>query len=481
MGRLVRGRALSESALAPAVVATDQLPSHPRRALMTRFDRRQFLKGAASIAGVAGLAGCGLISTPFGEVRTGSILPADRKLRVACIGIGGMGWADVQGVGGEDIVALCDVDDRRCKGAWDRFPDAKRYKDYRVMLEEMDDQIDAVTVSTPDHTHYPATIEAIHRGKHVRVQKPMAHTIWQARHMTELARKHRVVTGMGIQGHSNEGMRLFVEWLRAGVIGNVREVHYCTNRPTWPQGMGRPTDEMAIPDGLDWNLWLGRAPWRPYHDAYLPGKWRAWWDFGCGALGDIGCHAFDGLFWALNLDSPTQVYAESSPVNNETAPKWSIVTYEFPERDGRPPVKVVWYDGGKLPPRPKELEADRELKYDVAYQVVYGDDATILSDHICESPRVIPESKMRDLIRNKKLPEKTLPRSPGSYQEFIQACKGGPAPGATFDYSGPLTEMVLLGNLALRTGQEIEWDAARMKVTNVREANEYIKPFMREF
>jgi len=438
--------------------------------------RRNFLK--ASGLGAAALAASIPRSRAAEKVRTGRIVAKDEKLRVACVGCGGKGSGDAGAMGGEHVVALCDVDYDKGAKIFNKYPEAERFKDYRQMLIEMDDQIDAVTVSTPDHMHFPISMMAIQMGKHVFCQKPLTHTIWEARAIAEAARKHKVATQMGIQGHSAEGIRLLKEWLDVGAIGDVHEVHYWTNRPIWPQGIERPTDTPSIPDTLDWNLWLGVAPERPYHPAYCPFKWRGWWDFGCGALGDIGCHAMDAAFYALELGSPTSVVAETSAVNNETAPSWSIVTYQFPARGNKPPVKVVWRDGNKMPDRPKDLEEGRKLPGGIGGQLIVGDKGTIMANDVyCNSVRIIPESKMKAFER----PEKTIPRSVGHVKEWIDACRGGDPAGANFDYSGKLTEMVLLGNLAVRTGKYIEWDAERMVCTNVPEANQYVRKPYRVF
>ena len=302
--------------------------------------------------------------------------------------------------------------------------------------------------------------------------------------IAQAAKKYKVATQMGIQGHCNEGLRLLREWLEAGAIGDVTEVHYWTNRPIWPQGIGRPRGTKPIPKSLDWDLWLGPAPYRPYHDAYMPFKWRGWWDYGCGALGDIACHAMDAAFWTLQLGSPTRIYSKCSPVNSETAPKWSVITYEFPRRGKMPPVKLVWYDGvnykDRKPPRPKDLEENRKIAEDIGGQLFYGTKGTIMADTYCQSPRIIPEAKMREFLQNK--PEKKYPRSPSVdgvdavYAEWIRAIKGGDPAGANFtDYAGPLTELVLIGNLSIRTGKTIEWDTRTMKSTNVRAANKYVR------
>ena len=407
----------------------------------------------------------------------GGIAPSNR-LNIACIGVGGKGQSDVAAVSSEEIIGLCDVDLRKAAQSFLRFPQAKTYRDFRHMLHDLWDQIDAVTVSTPDHTHFPAAMMAVEKGKHVFVQKPLTHTIEEARTLRLAAKKHGVATHMGIQGHAGEGIRLLQEWLEADAIGPVREVHLWTNRPIWPQGMERPTDAMPVPAELDWNRWLGVAPERPYHDSYAPFKWRGWWDFGCGALGDIGCHSMDAPFHALQLGAPTSVEAESSPVNIESAPSWSKVTYEFPARGDKPPVTLYWYDGDKKPPRPAELEAGRNLPGGGGGQLYVGEKGSMLGlDLYCKSVRLIPEEKMRAFTR----PEKTIPRSIGHFEEWIRACKGGEPAGANFEYSGPLTETVLLGNLAVRSGSRIEWDSETLTCTNLPEANQWVRKTYRVF
>ncbi|MCY3021196.1 MAG: Gfo/Idh/MocA family oxidoreductase [Planctomycetota bacterium] len=432
----------------------------------TPLSRRGLLQGALAAATVTILP-----SRVFG---------ANDRVNLAGIGCGGKGGGDLDDASrcGANIVALCDVDDRAAAGSLKRWPNAKRYKDFRKMLDEMDKEIDAVTVSTPDHMHYPGAMCAMLHGKHAFVQKPMTHNVWEAKRLAQVAREKKLASLMGIQGHANEGPRLLSEWLQAGLIGNVTEVHYCTDRPGgwWPQGgVERPKDTPPAPKELDWDLWLGVAPERPYHPCYLPIKWRGWWDFGCGALGDIGCHVMDAAFWVLNLGEPLSIEAEVSELREETGPKWSIITYQFPARGDKPPVKVMWHDGGKQPPRPKDLEPDRKLPNET-WAVLYGEKGTILQDFYCSSVRIIPEAKHRELDPT-KVP-KTLPRPPKGHaphmQEFIRACKGGEPGGANFEYAAALTTMVLLGNLAVRTGKKIEWDAKTQKATNVPEVNKYL-------
>lgn len=441
-----------------------------------KLTRREFVKGSVAAAAL-GFAGCA--RGPALLIQEPGSLPPGERLNIACIGCGGQGGRDIDGIRQENIVALCDVDGRRASETFKKFPGVRKFKDYRRMLETMDKEIDAVTVSVPDHSHYPAAMMAMAMGKHVFVQKPLTHTVWEARQLTLAARKYGVATQMGNQGHAKEGVRLFCEWIWAGAIGPVREVHIWTNRPIWPQGMDRPRWKMTPPATLDWDLWLGTAPYRPYHRGYAPFNWRGWWDFGTGALGDMACHTADAFFFALKPGAPVSVEAESSPVNGESAPEWSIVTFQFPARGEMPPVKLVWYDGKKTPPRPPELEADREMPE--SGQFWYGDDGIIMdTTDYCESPRIIPEAKMREFLPNR--PDKSIPRVPESnhYLEWLTACKGGTPAGSNFDYAGPFTEAILLGNVAIRTGQKIEWDAANMRITNLPEANRLIHPPYRE-
>lgn len=395
--------------------------------------------------------------------------PPSEKLNIACIGAGGKGAGDVQAVSSQNIVALCDVDEVRAAETFKKFPNVRKYHDFRRMLEELDGQIDAVTVSTPDHIHYPASMMAVKMKKHVYCQKPLTHSILEARKLTEAAREAGVATQMGIDEQDNEGSRVLCEWIWDGAIGPVREVHAWTDRPTWPQAIERPTETPPVPESLQWDLWLGPAPYRPYHPAYLPGKWRGWIDFGCGALGDMGCHILDPVFRALKLAHPTAVEASSTIMNSETFPVASIVHYYFPARGEMPPVKLTWYDGGLRPPRPEELGPGRRFSSDIGSLLFVGDKGKILMNSFRGNPRIIPESKMQEY----QLPPQTIPRSPGHYNEWLEACRAGPKAGANFDYSGPLTEVVLLGNIAIRTGKKLEWDGPNMKITNVPEANEY--------
>ncbi|MSU50775.1 MAG: Gfo/Idh/MocA family oxidoreductase [Opitutus sp.] len=402
------------------------------------------------------------------SIRTPRKINPGEKLNIACVGCGGKGATDIQEVSSENIVALCDVDWSRAKQVAQKFPEVPKFQDYRVMLREMDERIDAVTVTTPDHMHYPIARLAIELGKHVYVQKPLTHTVWEARQLAELARQHKVATQMGNQGQADEGGRVLCEYLGAGAIGPVREVHVWTNRPIWPQGVERPKEKAAVPATLDWDLWLGVAPERPYSPAYHPFRWRGWRDFGTGALGDIGCHSFAPIARALQLGAPTSVDATCSPLFKETFPVASIVRYEFPARAGLPPVKLVWYDGGLKPARPEGLEEDRQLGE--GGTIYLGDEGVIYNG------RLLPESKMQAYPH----PPKTLPRSPGHYQEWLQACKGGEPAGSNFDISGPQAETVLLGNIALLTKKRLQWDAPNLRITNEPAANELLRRKYRE-
>jgi predicted dehydrogenase len=404
--------------------------------------------------------------------------PPSEKLNIAGIGVGGQGASDLEALESQNIVALCDVDWRHAGDTFKRYPNAKKYKDFRRMLDEEDKSIDAVVVATPDHVHAPASMAAIKRGKHVYCEKPLTHSVYEARMIAEAAREHKVATQMGNQGQADEETRLLREYVWDGAIGPVREAHVWTDRPLnglnkvyWPQGVDRPTDRPKPPDTLDWDLWLGPAPQRPYNPAYLPFVWRGWWDFGTGALGDIGCHALDPVFRVLKLGHPTSVEAISTLVNSETYPVASMVHYQFPARGEQPAVKLTWYDGGMRPPRPDELEDDRQMGTNGALYI--GDKGKMLNG------RLIPESKMSEY----KKPDPTIPRSPGHHIEWIEACKGGKPAGSNFpDHAGLLAQAVLLGNVALRpelkermNRTKLMWDGENMKITNVPDANQFLQ------
>lgn len=423
-----------------------------------KISRRQFL-GSAAVA-------AGFTVVPRYVLGGPRNVPPSEKLNIACIGVGGMGASDSQQVSTENIVAICDVDSKNATETFKKFPNARKYRDFRKMLEADDKNIDAVTVSTPDNTHAVAAMMAIKMGKHVYCQKPLAHDIFEVRKLTEAAREHKVMTQMGIQLHATEALKLLVEIIKSGMIGNVQRVDIWSNK-NWGGGT-RPTETPPVPDWLDWDLWLGPAPQRPYHPTYQPGNWRRWWDFGTGTLGDMGCHIIDPAYWALDLSYPVSVEAHPGKFNNETYPEATIVRWEFPARGNLPPVVVTWYDGENMPPRPEELEQDRKLPDQGG--LYYGEKGTILAPHM-DGPRLIPESKMKGF----KPPRQLFPRDVDHYQEWVRACKGGPKPKANFDYSGPLTETILLGNVAARAGEKLSWDGPNCKVTNVPEANKYLQ------
>ncbi len=415
---------------------------------------------------------------------------ANNKLNIAGIGVGGRGASDIDGVSSENIAFLCDADLRSAAETIKKHPNAKIYRDFREMLLKEHKNIDAVVIGAPDHIHAPAAIMAMKLGKHVYCEKPMAHTIYEARRMTQVARETGVVTQMGNQGHATEGLRLYWEYIHAGMIGTVKEVHVWTDRAGtperawWPQGIDRPTGSEPVPEGLDWDLWLGPARWRPYAkfpngrggDAtYCPFNWRGWWDFGCGAIGDMAVHNADPAFFALELGAPTAVQAQTSPVNDETLPVWNIITFEFPAKGDRPAVKMVWYDGAKLPPKPADL--DEGLKLGDNGILFVGDKCSLLGGSHAGVPRIIPEAKRKEYGR----PPKTLPRSRGHYEEWIDACKAGKPEDARsgFWYAGPFVEALLVGNLAVRLQKRVEWDSVKMHSPNCPEADNYITKFYR--
>jgi predicted dehydrogenase len=404
--------------------------------------------------------------------RSGNVPPSN-KLNITGVGVGGVGRAYLQGVNSENIVALCDVDEKYAANTYKLYPKAKIYHDFRKMLEK-DKNIDAVVIGTPDHTHAVVASTAIKMGKHVYCAKPLTKTVYEARMLAEAAREAKVCTQMSVQSDASEAQRILCEWIWDGSIGPVREVHVWSNRPIWPQGIERPKDMPPVPEGLDWDMWLGPAPYRPYHPAYVPFKWRGWWDFGTGALGDMGCHTFAHIARALKLGHPTSVHASSTKLYPETAPSASMVHYDFPAREDMPPVKLTWYDGGLRPRRPDGLQDSRKLGTEGL--IFIGDQASMLCGFTGENPMLIPESKMKQYKR----PPKTLPRSIGHYKEWIEACKGGKAAGCNFDIGGPLTEIVLLGNIAIRTGEKLNWDGENMKITNVPEANDLLHYEYRE-
>ncbi|MGC9329884.1 MAG: Gfo/Idh/MocA family protein, partial [Candidatus Hinthialibacter sp.] len=361
----------------------------------------------------------------------------------------------------------CDVDDERADDAYERFPKAKKFYDYRRMFDEMDSQIDACVVSTPDHTHFHLASTALKMGKHLYCEKPMAHAISEVRALTELARQNNLATQLGVQRHTHDNIHRVVEIVRSGAIGEVREVfsHIGGNR-----GMpDMPTKFPPVPPHLKWDLWLGPAQERPYSPDYCPYNWRFWWDFGTGETGNWGCHILDIPYWALNLDIPTKVSAWGPPVDPQRSSKSLFSKFEFPARGSRPPVTLYWYHSDK----PHPLVQERKLP-------VFGNTLFVGSKGVlaCDfsKRKLYPEDQFADF----KEPEKTIPDSPGFHKEWIQACKGGQPATCNFDYSGPMTETVLLGNLAYRIGKEFEWNAEAMQAAGCPEAEPHLRPEYRE-
>ncbi len=427
---------------------------------MSHSNRRDFLK-ATTAAGVGYWVAAGAKAE---ESKT-----ANERIRFACIGVGGKGSSDSDDAGrAGDVVAICDIDDNTLAKAADKWPNAKKFNDFRKMLEEMGPNVDAVTVSTPDHTHAAAALMAMKMGKACFTQKPLTHSIYEARRMGEVAREMKVATQMGNQGTAGRGLREQAALVKAGTLGTVKEVHIWTNRPIWPQGAGRPADA-EVPAHVHWDLWIGPAAYRPYANGYHPFAWRGFWDFGTGALGDMACHTMNMPYMALDLQHPTSLQAETSGHNNETYPAWSIIKYEFPATDKRPAVSMTWYDGKK---KPDEKLFDGEK---------VSDSGALL---IGEKGKLYSAGDYGDkfkLLGGLEKPEVTFEASPGHFQEFARAIKEGKPAMSNFpDYSGPLTEIVLLGNLAVWSGKKIDWDAKNLKATNAPELDSMIRPTYRD-
>jgi len=431
-----------------------------------RTSRRDFLQVTAAT---------GIGFWVAGGVQAQESKSPNEKVRIACVGCGGKGSSDSGDAGNHgQVVAICDVDEKTLNAGASRFPKAKKFFDFRKMLEEMEKSIDAVTVSTPDHCHAPAALMAMRMGKHCFVQKPMTHTIYEARLMGKVAREKKLATQMGNQGTAMSGLRKAAALLRKSALGKVSEVHVWTNRPIWPQGGPRPK-EAPVPASLKWNLWIGPAPMRPYGLGYHPFSWRGWWDFGTGALGDMACHTVNMPFAGLDLRNPVSVHAQTSGHNRDSYPKWSVIEFQFPANDWRPGLKMVWYDGGKRPS--KDLLNGKDPVGSGC--VVIGEKGKIYSpnDYGAEF----------EVLGNVEPPKVEFTQSPGHFEEWIRAIKGGPAAMSNFpDYAGPLTETILLGNLAVWAapepgeGKKIEWDAKELKATNAPEVQHIVKPKYRE-
>lgn len=400
--------------------------------------------------------------------------PPSNKLNIAGIGVGGMGSGDIRSVSSSNnIVALCDPDQRALDRNSKMHPAAQRYTDFRKMLETQKN-IDAVMIATPDHVHAAATMMAIKMGKHVHCQKPLTHSVYEARMIGNAAKAAKVGTQMGNFGQASEQARLICETIWSGALGTVREVHAGSNRTPMIslRGVPRPKETPPVPSWLDWEQWVGPAPMRPYHSCYHPFVWRGWWDFGTGCLGDIGCHQFSAAFKALKLGHPTSVEASSSnhpygpEVADETAPLASITRWQFPAQGDRAAVTLTWWDGGLKPPRPEELEPGRAFA-DNDWLLVIGDKAKMYGH------RLIPETKAKEFGR----PPRVLDRSPGHYLEWYEACKGGKPAGSDFaHHAAHLTEVVLLGNIAIRTKEKLLWDAEKLRFTNSEAANKLLNP-----
>jgi predicted dehydrogenase len=436
-----------------------------------RIPRRRFVGDIA--------AGAAFSIVPRHVLGRGYRAPSD-TLSVACIGVGGMGRNDVRGMSGETIYALCDVDWKAAEDAFNTHPQARRYRDFREMLAKDGSSIDAVTVSTPDHTHAAAVMAALRAGKHVYCQKPLARTLGEVKTIeAESARRPKQSTQMGNQGHAGEGTRQIREWVESGAIGTVREVHYWTDRPIWPQAIERPTEAHNAPLTLDWDLWLGPAAERPYHPAYAPFRWRGWWDFGTGALGDIACHAMDAAYWVLDLKYPTGIEVDSTPLFAETAPRSSRIVYHFPARGSRGPVTCVWRDGNLRPPRPSEAD-DMAVwpPWSDGGQLWIGEGGKLLAGIYGQNPRLLDPK--RDAELKASPPAVKYQRVESVYAEWIAACKAGTQAGSSFaGHAGPLTEMVLLGNLAVRAGRNLEVDPETGAVKTAGIPKEWITPSYR--
>ena len=440
------------------------------------ISRRDFIRTTA-------LTGAAFTIVPSYAVSgLGHVAPSD-KLNIAGVGVGGIGLRNLNMITGQNITALCDVDTDYAAKAFKAYPKAKVYNDYRVMLEQQKD-IDAVMVATPDHTHAVIAIDAMKAGKHAYIEKPLALSVYETRMLTETARKQRVATQMGNQGNSSESVRKICEWIWDGAIGEIREVHAWTNRPIWPQGLERPEETMNIPDTLDWDLWLGPAKWRPYHSIYHPWNWRGWWDFGTGALGDMGCHILDPVFQALKLKYPLSIQGSSSQVNTESAPVASRVRYEFPAREnmpktGMPPVTLHWYDGGLRPDRPADLEDGEQMGDRNGGALFIGSKGKISCGLFGDNYLIFPK-QVRDNIGE---PAPSIRRvkegTNGHWMDWVRACKESPGSrvetSSNLEYAGPFSESVVMGNLAIRLqglNKTLLWDGENMRMTNLSESDQ---------
>jgi predicted dehydrogenase len=439
-----------------------------------RASRRTFLShGSAALASISVL--------PASVLGLNGATPPSERLNIASVGAGGQAAADLGNFADQNIIALADVDSRQADATFKKFPNAKRYQDYRKMLDELAKDIDAVLVGTPDHTHSVAAMRAIKMGKHVYCEKPLAHSIWEVRALMKAAREENVITQLGNQGHSFDSMRVFREWIEDGAIGSVREIHaMCRSVYSRIDHLEEVKQGQPVPDTLNWGLWLGPAKFRPYHSAYLPGKWRSWSAFGTGVVGDWTCHVVDPVFWTLDLGAPTSVEAETGDYDpgrhGETFPKSSIIRYEFPVRGSRPAVKLTWYDGSARPEIPEEI-TEKEKFPDIGALVIGEKGKIIYGSHGAGRPTILNAAQMAEAPKEPRRHAK----SPDHYKEWVQCCKTGKRAGSDFSYGGPLTEIALLGLIAIRSkGQKLQWDSEAMRFTNSPEANAWLKPEFRE-
>ncbi len=466
-----------------------------RKGKLSNLSRRQFIHHTA-------LATAGFMILPRHVLGRGYIAPSD-KLNIAGIGVGGKGAGDLMEFSKSpyvNIVSLCDVDERQASDSRKRFDRATFYRDFREMLDKERNNIDACSISTPDHTHAVATIAAMQLGKHVYTQKPLTHNIFEARQLTEAAKRYKVVTQMGNQGGSGDGVRRAQEMYQAGLIGEVVEAHAWTNRPVWPQGIPTPTGKYEAPASLDWDLWLGPASFIDYNPAYLPFNWRGWWAFGTGALGDMACHIMDPIFRILPILYPNSAECSVATIwremwndtqNTDACPPASIIHLNYPRTDGKGNIRVSWHDGGLLPARPAELLPDEPFGNWDGGVLLVGTKGKMLIDCYGENPRLLPTLRMKDLSV-----KPTLPRVPeGHYLQWVNACRAGVGNATTsspFEYAGPFTESILMGNLAIRSWmlknskgkgwddkylgrKKLLWDAAQMRITNFEEANQFVR------
>ena len=441
------------------------------------ISRRRFLQGAGAGLAALQIVPAHVLGAPHGEA------PSD-KLHVACIGVGGRGRASVDACRGQNIVALCDVDDRQAADAYKTYPKAEKFRDFRKMLDRLEKSIDAVTVGIPDHTHAVAALDALRREKHVYCEKPLAHSIGEIRALMKAAREHKVVTQLGNQGHSFDTIRSFCEWVWDGAIGEVTEVHACCDafREVYCQidKLPRLAEKHEVPAGLDYDLWVGPAAFRPYSPLWVPWNWRGWMPFGSGCIGDWICHVVDPSFWALDLGAPTTIRAEvkgyDPKKHADVYPAGVKITYRFPAKGKRGPVKLIWFDGSERVPRPEQMDPGQQPPGTGA--VVYGDKGVIVhGSHGAGGVRLIPDKRMREY----KQPEKKLPRIPDHHWDWLEAIRTNRQAGSSFEYGGPLTEIALLGAIAIRfPEQELNWDAEQMRFTNLAEANACVAPPFRE-